>query len=281
MMLYGNSQYHIFTSTNLLNWKDERHPIKDSFECPDFFELPLDGNRHNLKWVLIQGSGQYSIGGFDGVEFKEETARYPCDIGPNFYATQTWGNTETGDGRRIQAAWMRGSSFPDMPFNQQVSFPCELTLRSTPNGPRVFRNPIWEIALLHNGQDTWTNRTLKAGEVLPLEPSGRLFHILAEVGISEGARLIFNIRGIPLALTSKTFESGSRPAAVADRVKTIEVLVDRTSIEAFVNRGEISCTRFVLPKENGLSLKAEGGPATIQSLAVYPLNSTWTNGSGD
>ena len=281
MMLYGNSQYHIFTSTNLLNWKDEHHPIKDSFECPDFFELPVDGNRNNMKWVLIQGSGQYSVGSFDGVEFKEETARYPCDIGPNFYATQTWGNTDTGDGRRIQAAWMRGSSFPDMPFNQQVSFPCELTLRSTPNGPRVFRNPIREIALLHNGQDTWTNRTIKANEVLPLEPSGRLFHIVTEVGIPDGARLIFNIRGIPLVLTSKTFESGSRPAAVADRIKTIEILVDRTSIETFVNRGEISCTRFVLPKENGLSVKAGGGPATIQSLAVYPLNSAWADGIGD
>ena len=149
--MYGDSQYHIFTSTNLLNWKDERKPIPHSFECPDFFELPLDGNHRDMKWVLIQGNGNYSIGRFDGTEFKEETARYPCDVGPNFYATQTWGNTETGDGRRIQAAWMRGSAFPDMPFNQQVSFPCELTLRSTPNGPRIFREPIREIELLHKG----------------------------------------------------------------------------------------------------------------------------------
>jgi sucrose-6-phosphate hydrolase SacC (GH32 family) len=48
--------------------------------------------------------------------------------------------------------------------------------------------------------------------------------------------------------------------------------VDRASIEAFVNRGEISSTRFVLPKENGLSVKAEGGSVTIQSLTVYQLN---------
>jgi len=281
MMLYGNGQYHVFTSTNLLNWKDRQKPIRDSFECPDFFELPVDGNRNNMKWVLIQGSGQYSIGSFDGAEFKEETARYSCDIGPNFYATQTWGNTDTGDGRRIQAAWMRGSTFPDMPFNQQVSFPCELTLRSTPNGPRVFREPIREIALLHRGQDTWTNRALKADEVLPLEPWGRLFHIQAEVSIPEGAKLTFNIRGVPLVLTSKTIESGTPPASVADQIKTVEILVDRTSIEAFVNRGEISSTRFVLPNENGLSVKAEGAPIAIQSLIIYQLNPAWTNGIGD
>ena len=281
MILYGNGQYHILTSANLLNWKDEHKLIRDSFECPDFFELPVDGNAGNKKWVLIQGSGQYSIGSFDGADFKEETARYSVDVGPNFYATQTWGNTDTGDGRRIQAAWMRGSSFPDMPFNQQVSFPCELTLRSTSNGLRMFREPIREIALLHKGRDTWMNRTLQADEVLPLEPAGRLFHIKAEVSIPEGARLTFNIRGVPLVLTSETIESGTRPAAVAGRVRTVEILVDRASIEAFVNGGEISSTRFVLPSENGLSVKAEGASVVIQSLIVYPLTSAWPNGVGD
>src|ERR1019366_7878848 len=138
-------------------------------------------------------------------------------------ATQTWGNTETGDGRRIQAAWMRGPNFPDMPFNQQVSFPCELTLRSTLSGPRIFREPIKEIALLHAGQDAWTNRTLKANEVLLLEPSGRQFHIQAAVSIPEGSKLNFNIRGTPLVLTSKSIESGTRPVSVSNEIKTVEI----------------------------------------------------------
>ena len=276
MILYGNEQYHILTSTNLLNWKDEHHPIKDSFECPDFFQLPVDSDQSNTKWVMIQGNGNYSIGTFDGIEFKEETGRHRCDVGPNFYATQTWNNTGTGDGRRIQAAWMRGSDFPDMPFNQQISFPCELTLHSTPNGLRIFRQPIREIALLHNGQDSWTNRTLNANQVLPLEPSGRLFRIKAELAIPDGAKLTFNIRGIPVVLTSKSIESGNPPASVAGEIKNVEILVDRASIEAFVNRGEISSTRFVLPHENGLSVKAEGGPVAIKSLTVYPLKSAWT-----
>ena len=280
MMLYGSDQYHIFTSTNLLDWKDEKKPIGNSYECPDIFELPVDGDRHQTKWVVIQGNGQYSIGSFNGTEFKEEAGRFACDVGPNFYATQTWGNTETGDGRRIQAAWMRGPNFPDMPFNQQVSFPCELTLRTTPSGPRIFREPIKEIALLHRGQDAWTNRTLKANEVLPLEPAGRQFHVQAEVQIPAGAKLTFNLRGIPVILTSKTIESGMRPTAVAGEIKTVEILLDRASIEAFVNGGEVSSTRLVLPNENGLSVRAEGGPVLIQSLKVYPLNSAWTEENG-
>lgn len=275
MMLYGDSQYHIFTSSNLLNWKDEKKPIKDSFECPDFFELPVDGDANNKKWVLIQGNGQYSIGTFDGREFKEETTRYACDIGPNFYATQTWHNTETGDGRRIQTAWMRAQNFTDMPFNQQVTFPCELTLRRTPGGLRVFRQPIREVALLHAGKDEWANRTLNDGQTLRLAPAGQMFHLKAKVRIAEGAKLIFNLRGVPVVLTSKTLENGTSPAAVQEQVQSVELLVDRASVEAFVNDGEISSTRFALPRESGLSVRVEGGSATIQSLTLHPLNSAW------
>ncbi len=280
MMLYGDGQYHVLTSTNLLNWRDEHHPIKDSFECPDFFEMPIDGNRSQTKWVLIQGNGKYSVGTFDGTEFKEDAGRYPCDLG-DFYATQTWHNTDTGDGRRIQAAWMRFSNMPDMPFNQQVTFPCELTLHTTSNGLRIFREPIREISGLHRTPDTWTNRAVKINETLRLEPAGRLFHIQAEVTIPGGSKLTFNIRGIPVVLTSNTIESGSARAQVMDQVKLVEILIDRTSIETFVNQGEISVTRFVLPRENGLSVKAEGGPVGIHSLAVFPLNSAWTEGLSD
>jgi fructan beta-fructosidase len=278
MMLYGGSQYHIFTSTNLLSWTDEHHPIPNSFECPDFFELPVDGNTNHMKWVLIQGNGNYSIGTFDGTEFKEETGRRPCDVGPDFYATETWANTDTGDGRRIQAAWMRGANFPNMPFNQEISFPCQLTLHATTDGLRIFRKPIDEIALLHNGQDAWTNIVLKDGAILPLEPSGRLFHIKADVNIPDGARLTFNIEGQTVELTSRTIASGTSPTSVIGRVKTVEMLVDRASIEVFVNEGEVSLTRFVLPDENGLSVKAEGGDTGVQSLVVYPLKSAWQTG---
>jgi len=275
MVMYGSGQYHIFTSPNLLDWKDEQKPIHDSYECPDFFEMPIDGNVNNKKWVLIQGNGNYSIGEFDGREFKEEGERHPCDIGPNFYATQSWANTDTGDGKRIQAAWMRGSEFPEMPFNQEISFPCELTLRTTPAGLRIFRQPIAAIASLHDGSDSWSDKHLNANENLPLQPSGRLFHIKAEVNIPEGSKLVFNIRGVPVVLTSKTVESGANPASVHGHVETVEILVDVASIETFVNGGEISATRYVLPRENVLSVHAEGGPATIKSLTVYQLKSIW------
>ena len=42
----------------------------------------------------------------------------------------------------------RTDAYPGMPFNQQMSFPRELILRSTAEGPRLVRQPVGEIAQL-------------------------------------------------------------------------------------------------------------------------------------
>jgi fructan beta-fructosidase len=276
MVMYGEGRYHVLTSANLLDWKDEHNPIENSFECPDFFELPVDGNPKNKKWVLIQGNGNYSIGTFNGTKFTEETGRRACDIGPNFYATQSWANTDTGDGRRIQVAWMRGAKFPDMPFNQEISFPCELTLYTTKDGLRIFRQPITEIRKLHNRESKWSNVTLAAGQDLSMATSGDLFQICADLSVPAGAKLTFNLRGVSVAVTDRTLDSASESAATQDGVRHVEILLDRGSLETFINHGEISDTRFVLPNSEGLSLRADGGAVKIDKLSVYSLHSAWT-----
>lgn len=48
------------------------------WECPDFFELPVDGNQNNKKWVFMIGQGpnrvQYFIGSFNGKRFVADKA---------------------------------------------------------------------------------------------------------------------------------------------------------------------------------------------------------------
>lgn len=181
----------------------------------------------------------------------------------------------TGAGRIIQLAWMRGGTYPDMPFNQQITFPCELTLHATPSGLRLFRAPVREIALLHKHAHTWSTRSLGAGAHWDLPQTGDLFHIQMAVSIPAGATLTFHIRGVPLTMTHDTLACGTDPQPLSGDLKTIEVLIDRTSIEAFANHGEVSLSRCMLPNETGLSLQVAGGPVTIHSLTVYQLNSMW------
>jgi len=276
MFLYGAQNgdrfYHIFTSTNLLSWNDEKRPIANSYECPDFFQLPIDGDRNRMKWVLVRGNGKYSVGEFNGTEFREETAQFESDAGPNFYATQSW---QTPDGRRVQAAWMNGGVYPAMPFNQQVTFPRELTLRTTPEGLRMFRRPIREIQTLRAGEETWTNRILPANRTLPLAPAGDSFRIEAELTIDPGATLIFTARGTQLRFTSRTIECGSKPIALSGELRSCELLLDRTSVEAFANDGEASMSKCFLPTDSGISLKATGGRVLIKELKLIRLKSAW------
>jgi sucrose-6-phosphate hydrolase SacC (GH32 family) len=279
MLLYGaqdgERRYHIFTSTNLLSWTDEKRPVGNSYECPDFFELALDGDRTRMKWILVRGDGKYSVGSFNGSEFKEETAQFESDSGPNFYATQTWENAP--EGRRIQAAWMRGGLYPDMPFNQQITFPRELSLRTTRAGPRLFRQPVRELATLHDTEDTWTNRSLNAGQRLPLAPAGDLFRIRAEVIIDDAATLTLSVRGTTVVLKQKTVTGGTKPIPLLDALTKFEVLVDRTSVETFVNDGEVSISKCFLPTESGLYIKAADGRVLIRSLSLIRLKSMWSD----
>lgn len=276
MVLFGeNEKYDILTSPDLIHWKDGPKGFAAGHECPDLFPLPVDGDPDKEKWVFVRGDGKYSIGDFDGTTFKEETPQLAIDLGPNLYATQTWSGMEKKDGRRIQVAWMSWGVYPNMPFNQQFTFPCALSLRTTPEGVRLCREPIREIALLHRGEDTWKDRVLKPGEELPLEPSGQLFRLQAEVEIPEGAKLTLTCLGAPVILTATTLESGAPAATIPGGVHTVEILLDRTSIETFLNHGLRSSTRAILPTRNGITAKAEGGPVTIKSLVIHPLASAW------
>ena len=108
------------------------------------FPLPVDGDHAHQKWVLVRGNGRYSVGEFDDLKFTPETTQRPCDLGPNFYATQSWGDIAGQEGRRVQIAWMRDGKYPDMPFNQQMTFPCDLTLRTLNGSLRIFRQPVRE-----------------------------------------------------------------------------------------------------------------------------------------
>ena len=68
MALYlDGDEYAVFNSTNLLDWQEtSRLRFPNDGECPDLFELPVDGDKKNTTWVFIAGTGNYMIGDFDG-----------------------------------------------------------------------------------------------------------------------------------------------------------------------------------------------------------------------
>lgn len=281
MVLYADGQYHIFNSTNLLTWADQKNPIPDCFECPDLFPLPVESDQQRIKWVLVRGNGRYSVGDFDGTEFTPETGQLPCDLGGNFYATQSWGDIPGQPGRRVQIAWMRGGKYPDMPFNQQLSFPCDLTLRSFPEGLRICRLPVGEIKRLYARQHAWKDKPLKPGENLLKDVSGELFDIQVQATLAGARQLGIKCRGEAVTYVAETRALSclgrEAPLDVANDQITLRILVDRTSIEVFGSDGKVSMSSCFLPRpgHSGLELFHVGGSPKILSMTVCELKSIW------
>jgi sucrose-6-phosphate hydrolase SacC (GH32 family) len=281
MVLYADAHYHILNSTNLLTWMDQKNPIPDCFECPDLFPLAVDGDCQHTKWVLVRGNGQYSIGEFDGAKFTAETTRLPGDLGANFYATQSWGDIAGQPGRRVQIAWMRDGKYPDMPFNQQLTFPCDLILRSFPEGFRLCRMPVKEIASLYQRKHTWKDRAIQPGANLLHNVAGELFDIQLRVELAGAREAGLKCRGEAITYSAEkgTLTCLGREAKVdvVNGQLALRILVDRTSIEVFANDGKVSLSSCFLPGpgKTGLELFAAGGSPKILSMTVNELKPAW------
>lgn len=292
MLIWGPpGGYVLYSSKDLKDWQKMSF-LPDYFECPDMFELPLDGDKNHLKWVVVNGDGTYVVGSFDGTTFKPETERTPSCGGPDYYATQTFNNAEAADGRRIQLAWLRHGSWPnelnypkDMPFNQQMTIQCELTLKTYYGTMRLFRFPIKEIETLHRKEQKWKNLTVATGEELKLG-KGDLYHLKAELEMTDATEAEIHFHGETIRIANGKIGVGEQnltylmPKDATGRnapipLKTLDILLDRSSIEVFGNKGEVSLSSVLLPTSNEFSVKCIKGELKVQKLSVYEMNTIW------
>lgn len=283
MAFYLDGQdFALHSSPDLKHWT--RLPdvkVPGSSECPDFFELPVDGSPTNTRWVFWTANGRYWVGRFDGREFHHEGALQQADFGGNFYAAQTFSDIPREDGRRIQVAWMAGGSYPGMPFTQQLSFPCTLTLRSTPEGPRLYREPVREISALREKEYRWRDLVIQPGDNLLSDIRGDLFEIEAEIDPLGASKVGFDVRGHQVTYDVKqarlvALEHAAPLPTEQGRIR-LRILVDRTSLEVFGNKGLLSMNSCFLPAPDNqrLAVQCVGGPAKIVTLRVYRLSSAW------
>ncbi len=146
-----------FTSPDLKSWTLQSAFGKGIgaqggvWECPDLFELPVDGSDEK-KWVLLcnlnpggpfGGSAtQYFIGDWDGKTFTADTdadGAIPTkwlDYGKDHYATVSWSNAPQG--RRTVIGWMSNWQYaadvPTVQFRSANTLPREIGLFSGSDG---------------------------------------------------------------------------------------------------------------------------------------------------
>jgi fructan beta-fructosidase len=274
MALYEVAGISFFTSKNLKEWKKESH-INGFYECPELFELPIDGDPENTLWVAYGGSGTYLLGDFNGKTFTPQFGKYRYTFG-NHYAAQTYNNTP--DGKRIQIGW---GTIPtlDMPFSQMMCFPTELTLRTTPEGVRIFSEPIDAIRDLHTKtHDLSGLSVLNANEKLK-NIDHDLLHIVAKVESLNGQGISIDYNGNRYLSADADEVNGQQTPQPDPGNLTfyIEMLIDKTSVETFINKGQIVFVKPLLDpkKSTGLEILGNAEELKIHELKVYELKSAW------
>ena len=275
---------HFFTSPNLRDWKLASiaeggvDGDKFLFECPDFFELPIDGNPATKKWVLTAANGDYMIGSFDGKAFTAESPKIKGAYGKGFYAAQIF--SDMPDGRCVQMAWHRAPS-PGMPFNQLLTFPCELSLLSTPEGPRLARAPIREIESLRAKSVHAGPVELREGSPNPLAAvHGELLEIRADFTPGADSVTTFKVRGIDVSYDAAKQEltmDGKQPAPLRNGKQNLIILVDRTNLTVWASDGLLYAPVPIIAKPENLSVEVsvKGGPVKFTTLDAFELKSIW------
>ena len=290
--------FYFFESRDLRNWT-ETSVLEDQLECPNLFSLPVDGNKENMKWVVFGSQNPYLIGNFDGKAFvpdDKNNKKIRAHFG-QFSSSQVFANAP--DGRIVQVGWAHCCWY-DTEFSQMAAFPLELSLRTTPEGVRMYQDFIPELAKLRKPGSTQNNVIVKAGTSLKVGDVSQPAEIIVEFEPGSASQVSFtgaelDIRWdaqsqelkvrefTPWEYDGKVWTTGYWPDKTVLRASpkngriTLHILLDVASTEVVTNGGEnyvVQGRDFRKLGENSpMEIRADGGNIKFNRLEVYPLNS--------
>jgi len=293
----GSGQILYYSSQDGFRWKFESVLAENKnrfglmWECPDFFEL--DGQHVLLTspqdmlpsgFEYHNGNGTLClIGDFDrqSKTFRE-THNQAIDYGIDFYATQT---LLTPDGRRVMVAWMQNwdalaVAARNVPWFGQMTIPRELSVR---NG-RLYQWPVRELDALRSGRVSYQGVNFE-GELALEGIKGRRADVTIALKPGDREKLYKKFTvwfgqddeyhtavsfhpGESILKIDRKF-SGSRRAIIHQRRCkvpqnggniTLRMILDRFSVEIFVNHGEqtLSATMYTDQSADGFKFFADG-----------------------
>ena len=354
MIVSADKETRFYKSKNLKKWTYVsafgkgmgQQPCQ--YECPDFFQLPVNGDKKKMKWVMTMninpgcwfgGSAtEYFVGDFDGKNFTCPDAHDVkwLDWGKDHYATVTFSNT--GD-RVLGITWMSNWQYANLtPFKQNRGangLPRELKLYEKNGKYYISEDVAPEVYALR--KDTKNIADASVAEAKDLKGVAAnmegAFEIEADVtpdanGIAgievsnnkrERTMIYFDMKqgkvvmdrtesglsdfgkqsvphDIELAWDKQLAAEGKQPARITNSInykndfalatwaplslcedgkKTyhVDIFVDKSSVELFVDGGRIAMTNLVFPVApyENVKLYTQGGKAEFKNLKVHKL----------
>ena len=354
MIVSADKETRFYKSKNLKKWDYVsafgkglgQQPCQ--YECPDFFQLPVNGDKKKMKWVMTMninpgcwfgGSAtEYFVGDFDGKKFTCPDADEVkwLDWGKDHYATVTFSNT--GD-RVLGITWMSNWQYANLtPFKQNRGangLPRELKLYEKNGKYYISEDVAPEVYALRKDTKNVADASV-AGEKMLAGVAANMegaFEIEADVtpdanGIAgieisnnkrertliyfdmkqgkvvmdrtESGLTDFGKRAVPhdieLAWDKQRAAEGKEPARIANSInykndfalatwaplslcedgkKTyhVDIFVDKSSVELFVDGGRIAMTNLVFPVApyENVKLYTQDGKAEFKNLKVHKL----------
>jgi fructan beta-fructosidase len=321
MALACGDHVRLYASPNLVGWTHvssfgRNHGSHAGvWECPDLFQLPVDGDPNAQKWVLtvsLHSRIQYFIGQFTGDEFINDNAadvNLWTDYGRDIYAAVTWSDTSLQAGRRVWIGWMADPAYaervPTNPWRGSLTLPRVLDLRATSQGVRLAQCPFPALKQLRGRPYHWNDTTVAPGTNLLSDISGRTLEIVGEFTPFAATEFGFRVRANGAHQTTVGYEPETSTLFV-DRTDSgftsfspsfpgrheaplplthgsikLHLFLDWSSIEVFGNDGEAVITDLIFPDVNdiGLEFYTCGGAVALGSLDIYPIMAIWEHDS--
>lgn len=280
-------------------------------ECPDLFQIRADDG--TLHWVMgLSGNGYltgapstyaYWTGSFDGTTFVPDAPDPQwLDHGFDWYGAVTWADpTAQAQDRRLAVAWMNSWSYPYTTptwaadgFNGTDSITREIRLTRAGTGYSLVSQPVPTLeelatSVAHLG-------TFRVDGHLPLDYHGDAYQLETTITWDDPENVGLQVRrsadgtrhadvgvfgdvsylnrggtGNPDPSGAK-WESHAPFDPTSDRVH-LRILVDRTTVEVFVDDGRYvhSSQVFADPDDTGLALYTSGGAATFSDVTITEL----------
>lgn len=261
------------------------------WECPDL--LPFTTPDGKQKWVLLvslnpggpqNGSAtQYFIGDFQNGTFTpDDTMIRWLDYGPDNYAGVTWANLPKEQNRTLFIGWMSNWLYaqvvPTKSWRSAMTTPRELSLFDVDGTLLVKSAPAKELLALRQEEISVS----KKESLLPSEA----MEILAKVESDENFQLKFSNEMGEEILISKEMGlvtidrrqagradfhpdfAAAHSAPMSWKAKDLRIFLDASSIEVFVNDGELVMTSLIFPTSPWKKLEVLNG---LDEVKIYPL----------
>jgi fructan beta-fructosidase len=317
MTLATKDRITFYSSADLKSWKKESAFGKEFgahggvWECPDLFQLTLNGKKY---WVLIVnlnpggpngGSAtQYFIGQFNGSKFTPvDTHTKWLDYGPDEYAGVTWSNT--GE-RKIFLGWMSNWLYanlvPTKAWRNAMTIPRELKLAAVNGNVFMSSEPVKEIGLLKTNaislKSVHVNKAFNlnskigkvAGPYILKLNAAELHNYSITLSNTKNEKIIIGYDRTANQYYIDREHSGvtdfykdfakrsTAPRLSVNKESRITLVVDASSVELFADDGLTVMTGISFPGSpfNLIQLVADKD-FVIKNISYSPLNKIWNN----